>query len=338
MQPSFAAKSALLATALAIVGCGDDSNNNNNPQSVQSVKSIYNLGDCTSSNEKQLVYVESENSGYVCSDGDWVKADELSSSSSNRFSTKSPDESGSSDESETISVDGQAVKTTKLSNGLTYTIESVDHCPDGWHEMTFDECKALHEQGISLESTVLADPFEIAGKSRAEKCRTGLSKECLIGTWTLNSISHIDTKDVIADFSSAQGGTLNFTDDGIYHYIRSTAGNCPGSLGGGIDDKGTWKVTDNTSLEFYENKQGDCIPFATHFNTTPTIEIVGESVNLYLNKVIFQPNESDALFTGSDTEVFISDASFIEICNENGYAASVDKKTARGTKKTRCVK
>ena len=81
MQPSFAAKSALLATALAIVGCGDDSNNN--PQSVQSVKSIYNLGDCTSGNEKQLVYVESENSGYVCTNGDWVKADELSSSSSN---------------------------------------------------------------------------------------------------------------------------------------------------------------------------------------------------------------------------------------------------------------
>lgn len=143
-------------------------------------------------------------------------------------------------------------------------------------------------------------------KSLAEKCEK-LSEECLIGTWKLKAIVQKSNPDVvIADYNADQGGTMEFTKDGLYHYVRSTKANaCPGSLGGGIDDKGTWKVTDNTSLEFYENKQGDCIPFGTHFNTTPTIEVVGESVNLYLNKVIFQEDGMDGMYAIDDqTEVF----------------------------------
>ena len=323
MKTSFAAKSALLATALAIVGCGDDSNNNNNPQSVQSVKSIYNLGDCTSSNEKQLMYVESENSGYVCTNGDWVKADELP-----------PD---SSDESETISIDGQTVKTAKLSNGLTYTIESVGHCPDGWHEMTLDDCKALHEQKTDSKSPIFEDPFEIVGKKHTRDCSAGLSKECLMGTWRLKSISRIDTKEVITDFSSAQGGTLEFTDDETYRYIRSTAGDCPGSLGGGTDDKGTWIIEEKT-LTFHENKTGDCIDFMKKYHTTPSINVAGETATMSLGKVVFHQYDGNGKYTDNDTEIFTSDISLVEICNEKKYTASGDKSSIRGIQKVRCVK
>ena len=311
----------LLATALAIVGCGDESNNN--PQGVPSVKSIYNLGDCTSSNEKQLVYVESENSGYVCTNGDWVKADELPPNYS--------------DESGTISIDGQVVKTTVLSNGLTYTIESVGHCPDGWHEMTIDECKALHEQETDSKSPIFADPFEIVGKTSTRDCSAGLSNECLFGTWTLNSISRIDTREIIKDFSSAQGGTLEFTDDGTYHYIRSTAGNCPGSLGGGSDDKGTWIIEEKT-LTFHENKMGDCIDFMKKYTVTPTIEASEETVTMSLGNVVFQTYEIDDNYSGNGTEVFTSDISLVEICNEKKYNAYGDKKSIRGIQKIRCVK
>ena len=311
----------LLACSLVIIGCGG--NSGSNPQSVSSVKSIYNLGDCTSSNESQLIYVESENSGYVCTNGDWVKADELP-----------PD---SSDESETISIDGQTVKTLVFSNGLTYTIESVNHCPDGWHEMTIDECKALHEQETDSKSPIFADPFEIVGKTSTRDCSAGLSNECLFGTWTLNSISRIDTREIITDFSSAQGGTLEFTDDGTYRYIRSTAGNCPGSLGGGTDDKGTWIIEEKT-LTFHENKTGDCIDFGRRYLTTPSIQADEQTFTLILNNVVFQTSERNEQIAGNDTEVFTSDISLVEICNEKKYNAYGDKKSIRGIQKIRCVK
>ncbi len=314
---------ALLASSLVITGCGG--NSGNNPQSVSSVKSIYNLGDCTPNLEDQLVYVESENSGYVCTNGDWVKADNAPSSSSKMTSTKS------SDESETTFFDNQPARAVTLSNGLTYTTESVDKCPDGWHKMTIDECKALHKQNADLESSVFDGPFEIVGKTHAEKCSAGLSNECLVGIWTLSSISRIDTKEVITDFSGAQGGVMEFREDGIYHYTRSTYGDCPDP------DEGHWIIEDKT-LTFKEDKRGDCIEFGIKHIATPSIEIADKTITLYLNKVIFQRDESDGMFAGNDTEVFTSDASLVEICNENRYAASIDKSSIRGIQKVRCVK
>lgn len=81
---------ALLASSLVIIGCGGISESK--PQSVSSVKSIYNLGDCTPNLEDQLVYVESENSGYVCTNGDWVKADERTPKSSTGNSSYADDD------------------------------------------------------------------------------------------------------------------------------------------------------------------------------------------------------------------------------------------------------
>lgn len=141
-------------------------------------------------------------------------------------------------------------------------------------------------------------------KTIAEICAEGLSEDCLVGTWTLKSISQKANNEVITDYSTEQGGTLTLTDDSLYHYVRSTKSDCPGSLGGGIDDKGTWYV-EGSSLIFKTNKEGDCIDFGKVFTTTPKIEVSGETVTMYLNKVIFQEDGKDGMYAeDAQTEVF----------------------------------
>ncbi|MBR6379817.1 MAG: lipocalin family protein [Fibrobacter sp.] len=137
-----------------------------------------------------------------------------------------------------------------------------------------------------------------SSKSITEICADGLSEDCLIGTWTLKSISQ-KGGEVITDFSAAPG-TMTFQDDGIYRYSRSSAGSCQGI------DKGEWSISeDGKTLTFYENKDGDCIEFMKHYTTTPSIEVSGNTVTLKLNKVVFQQDESDGMYAGNDTEVFV---------------------------------
>ena len=137
-----------------------------------------------------------------------------------------------------------------------------------------------------------------SSKSIAEICADGLSEDCLIGTWTLKSISQ-KGGEVITDFSAAPG-TMTFQDDGIYRYSRSSAGSCQGI------DKGEWSISeDGKTLTFFENKDGDCIEFQKHYATTPSIEVSGNTVTLKLNKVVFQQDESDGMYAGNDTEVFV---------------------------------
>lgn len=56
---------------------------------------------------------------------------------------------------------GTTVRTVSI-NGITYMLEGSSHCPSGWHEMTFDECTYLHENGSLLDPIVFSDSFEIA--------------------------------------------------------------------------------------------------------------------------------------------------------------------------------
>ena len=129
-----------------------------------------------------------------------------------------------------------------------------------------------------------------------KKCNEKLTGDCLVGTWTLSSISQKASKEVISDFSAAPG-TMEIRDDGTYYYTRSTAGYCQGV------DEGEWSFADGV-LTFFENKKGDCIEFGKKYTVTPTFEVSGGVITLYLNKVVFQQDERDGLYVGNDTEVF----------------------------------
>ena len=137
-------------------------------------------------------------------------------------------------------------------------------------------------------------------KSIADICREGLSEDCLIGNWTLKSISNTETEDVITDFTNEAGGKMEFrADSNIYHYSRIASGVCTGV------DKGEWSI-DGDKLIINENKLGDCIEFKK-YTVTPTIKVsdAGDTIQLILNKVIFQQDESDGMAEGKDTEVFV---------------------------------
>ena len=90
---------------------------------------------------------------------------------------------------------------------------------------------------------------------------------------------------------------MEIRDDGIYHYTRSSAGSCQGV------DEGEWSVADGV-LTFFENRKSDCVEFGKKYVVTPTIDASGETTILYLNKVVFQPDETDGMYAGNDTEVF----------------------------------
>ncbi len=158
--------------------------------------------------------------------------------------------------------------------------------------------KILTFLAVSALAFFSACSDDSGSKSIAEICANGLSEDCLVGNWTLKSISQISNKNVITDFSSSKGGKMEFREDGIYHYARSSYGDCPDP------DEGHWTVEGQT-LTFKEDRKGDCIEFGKKYSVTPTIEVNGDTITMYLNKVIFQQNESDGMFTGNDTEVFV---------------------------------
>lgn len=138
-----------------------------------------------------------------------------------------------------------------------------------------------------------------SSKSLVERCEA-LTEDCLIGKWTLKAIVQKSDQQNIQDFSNAQDGVLEFKDNGIYHYKRSSISNCLG-----VDDEGHWSIDEEAgTLVFKVDKQGDCMGDIgrTVYTTTPKVEITGESsVSLSLNTVIFQQDENAA---GDNTEVF----------------------------------
>lgn len=137
-----------------------------------------------------------------------------------------------------------------------------------------------------------------SSKSLVDRCEA-LTEDCLIGTWTLKSIVQKADQQNIQDFSNAQGGTLEFREDGVYHYERSSIGECID-----VADEGHWSVDEDTgTLTLKSDKQGVCVDFGKIFTTNPKIDITGEtSVSLTLNTVIFQQAENEQ---GDNTEVFV---------------------------------
>lgn len=96
---------AALTMTMLMVGCGDDSIDNvKNDNSILTVNDVSKLGNCSSDNENKLIYVVSENSGYICVNREWTRADKTSNSicSSCEYGVLTDDR------------DGQSYRTTKI--------------------------------------------------------------------------------------------------------------------------------------------------------------------------------------------------------------------------------
>jgi hypothetical protein len=219
------------------------------------------LPKCTERKDGKVYYIEDEDITYTCKYDEDEKAGEWVSKKK-----KTTDDEDDDQESSSSAKKGSVSSSSKKSDG-------------GYDDEVDDD--------------------DESNRSIADICADGLSEDCLIGTWTLKSISQKGNGEVITDFSTAPG-TMVFNDDGIYRYYRSSISECP------TTDGGNWSISeDRKTLTFFENREGDCLEFMKKYTTTPSIEVSGNTVTLKLNKVVFQQDESDGLYAGNDTEVFV---------------------------------
>ena len=56
--------------ALIVSSCGSD--NSSSANSTPTAQSLTDLGECSTSKEGNVVWIESENKGYICSMGNWI--------------------------------------------------------------------------------------------------------------------------------------------------------------------------------------------------------------------------------------------------------------------------
>ena len=111
----------IITTALILSGCGNDSSTNANI--TPTAKSLAELGECTTSKEGSVAWIESENKGYICSMGIWVFDAQVTSPNSKSTSTQLS--------SITDARDGQVYKTvvfegaTWLAQNLNYAITNT---------------------------------------------------------------------------------------------------------------------------------------------------------------------------------------------------------------------
>lgn len=134
-------------------------------------------------------------------------------------------------------------------------------------------------------------------ETMAEQCEKGISEDCLVGSWNLESISTLDGSETLVKFGNP--GKLIINDDGTFAYTLSTdaTDECAGQT-----VKGKWEIVDDQSFK-YIVKNGDCIEPSGSF--TPDITVEGETPKMSTKKVLFQQSSKNSLNAGNESEVFV---------------------------------
>ena len=138
--------------------------------------------------------------------------------------------------------------------------------------------------------------------SRAEMCAKGLNEDCLVGQWNLQTIQTKDGSQVYTDFSG-NPSTLEFTDDGKFHFVFTTnvslsemaANGC-----GGTSTYGTWTITGKVLK--IKIGRSDCLVTNSTFDVMPTI--TDRSLNF--NTTVFHANDmTDQLTKETSAEYYV---------------------------------
>lgn len=137
--------------------------------------------------------------------------------------------------------------------------------------------------------------------TRAEMCAKGLNEDCLVGKWNLKTIQTKDGSQVYVDFG-ATPSTLEFTEDGKFHFIYTTNSGVSEMAGagcGGTSTYGDWKINGST-LQLKIGRT-DCQETGRSYTFMPTIN----ENSLNFNMVVFHENDmTDALTKSNSTEYF----------------------------------
>ena len=158
MQNSFSLW--VIATALILWGCSSDSGSN--ADGTQTVQSLSDLGECTTSKEGSVAWIESENKGYICSMGNWVYDAQIINPSIGDASTQLG--------TITDARDGQQYKTvefdgvTWLAQNLNYAIANTDSISSKCYMDDPANCATfgrLYSRAAAALPNICPDGFEI---------------------------------------------------------------------------------------------------------------------------------------------------------------------------------
>lgn len=136
-----------------------------------------------------------------------------------------------------------------------------------------------------------------SSKSMADQCTDGISEDCLVGTWNLESISSLDGSEKFYTFTNP--GVLVINDDNTFSYTTSTLTTDPACAG--VTNKGKWEL-ENEKIFKFRTTNGDCI--SETGSIEPEIKVEGETPKMSTKKVLFQQGEKDDLHKGNESEVF----------------------------------
>ena len=115
--------------------------------------------------------------------------------------------------------------------------------------------------------------------TKAEECAKGLSKECLVGAWSMIGFANVGTGEILPNYDyQAAPGLLTFNEDGSFQFDLPTA--APADLRD-VDCNpvfGNWSIS-GTSLSMHATVGGICLA-KQRATFTPTIAADGANIKM----------------------------------------------------------
>lgn len=151
-----------LISEIFFVACSSDGDNGTGADSVASVQSLDGLGECSTSNEGAVFWVESENKGYICSMGNWLYDAQIINPSTGNSSTQLG--------TITDARDGQQYKVvvfdgaTWLAQNLNYAVANTDSISSKCYMEDPANCATfgrLYSRAAAALPNICPDGFEI---------------------------------------------------------------------------------------------------------------------------------------------------------------------------------
>ncbi len=152
--------------------------------------------------------------------------------------------------------------------------------------------------------TACSESSSSSKPTKAEECAKGLSKECLVGAWSMIGFANVGTGEILPNYDyQAAPGLLTFNEDGSFQFDLPTA--APAGLRD-VDCNpifGNWSIS-GTSLSMHATVGGLCLAKQSA-TFTPTIAADGANIKMTVGGLWLLENATDETSIKSySSEVF----------------------------------
>ncbi|MCL4100704.1 FISUMP domain-containing protein [Fibrobacter sp. HC4] len=232
---------ASVCTSLFLGACGEDSstglNSGDKVTSETSVETIYDLGKCSSERKGEIIFVEENDSDYLCDGNNWKNLGTPESSDSKDISSNSKDDSSTSkDESsdsknDVSSTDKSSDSKDDLSSASKDENTSVDKSSDSKEVSSSSKDDASETPGSSSSSvvnssSVVESSSSVRGQNEvvadvavSKQTFTGVAQK---GPFTAGSVVKLSELDEVLDLTGTSFEWEVTTDQGEYTSSKVT--------------------------------------------------------------------------------------------------------------------